>query len=192
MTDSNGFWIGAVGSYDNSQIDNGADPPTYRWSSTDHTITPSFWGNGQPDVPGIACVRLRSKTNGDPWVLGDVDCANNYGVICEAPAAPTLATVSVGVAPHNKYTRTVPPATWPLCHGETLSRRVTSRVQCATWCSADVTCVGFEFDGGNNTCQLVTLTYPCVVTSSQVSTSGGYFHNVEVDVELLVAQWMMC
>ena len=105
--------------------------------------------------------------------------------ICEKTHDDVLGNIDrVEVTQHTKYIRTQPPATWPLCEGSQVSR--VSRLQCATWCSSDVTCVGFEFyDDVIKTCQLVTLGSPCPVTS-YITTSAagsGYFHNDHVNLD---------
>ena len=158
------FWVGLKGS-----------APTYRWPISGQIVNADFWRSGEPDEGYPSCVRFRFDDG--MYKLADTQCDKTYVGICEKSAH--LAMSGMGVATHNKYMRTQPPVTWPLCRGDVASRR--SRVQCATWCSYDVTCVGFEFY--DVTCQLVTLGSPCPVTSYTVTSGRGYFHNVDVDVD---------
>ena len=157
---------------------------TYTWTRSGDVVDENFWGVsvlGQTDT----CGRIRRFPSGQ-WNLDYVSCSNVDKALCER--IPPLSTVEVEAVAGRKYTRTVPPSDWPLCHGESMSRR--SRVQCATWCSTEVTCVGFEFY--QNTCQLVKLESPCNMTSSFVvsASRGRYFQNEAVDMDRVMGLFM--
>ena len=167
------YWVGLGG--DGSTT----DPATYSWTHSGQVVDQSFWMDNEPGGTP-RCVRLRPNNDVTPrYELADQKCnLNFYEGICEkfAHRVPSVATP---LKPVTKYTRTPATTTWPLCRGDVTSRQ--SRVQCATWCSSDVTCVGFEFY--NATCQLVTLEATCWnLYLMKWSAGSGYFHNVDVRV----------
>ena len=157
----NEYWVGLQGSSD-----------TYHWISSGGEIIPDFWDDGEPNLSGANCIRLRYEYARSAFALADTTCDTHYDAICEKRSS--LSAFELSSLHTNKYTRTkTSQITWFLCHVGQASRQ--SRLQCATWCSTNVTCAGFEFLEVTSTCTLVTLSHAC---SGDVftPTQEGYFY----------------
>ena len=171
VTPDREFWVGLQGSYS-----------SYTWISSGNVVDATFWIDGEPNndanvYNGVNCIRLDYRSSMADYGLADASCtSSSYDAICEKPASvSTRLLTSLGGIQYTWNTELL--ATWPLCHVGMTSRQ--SRVQCATLCSVEVTCVGFDFHHVTAVCRLVTLNHAC--PSSDVYTpdlDSRFYSNV--------------